>query len=109
MIGAAALLGVIVYVAVAAQLNGLGFPLDDGWIHQTYARNLAQRGEWAFVPGEASVASTSPLFTLLLAVGYFLHIPHFVWTFGLGIVALARSHRLTSRSGLRLRKHLNAL
>ena len=35
---------------LALALNGIaaGFPLDDGWIHQTYARNLALRGEFAF-------------------------------------------------------------
>jgi hypothetical protein len=97
LIGAVALLGVITYVAMAAHLNGVGFPLDDGWIHQTYARNFAQRGEWAFVPGEASVASTSPLFTAVLAVGYFIHIPYFVWTFGLGALALAGAGWISSR------------
>jgi hypothetical protein len=98
-IGILAVLGVIAYVAVAAALNGVGFPLDDGWIHQTYARNLAQRGEWAFVPGETSVASTSPLFTVLLAVGYLVHVPHFVWTFGLGMLALAGAGWIGSRLG----------
>jgi hypothetical protein len=98
-IGILAVLGVITCVAVAAALNGVGFPLDDGWIHQTYARNLAQRGEWAFVPGEASVASTSPLFTVLLAVGYLVHVPHFVWTFGLGMLALAGAGWIGSRLG----------
>ncbi len=94
-----AALGVIVYVTAAALLNGVGFPLDDGWIHQTYARNLAERGEWAFVPGESSVASTAPVFTVVLAVGYFIHIPHFVWTYGLGILALAGAGWIGSRLG----------
>ncbi len=44
-----------------------GFPLDDGWIHATYARNLAERGEFAFNPGENSTGTTSLLWTLLLA------------------------------------------
>ena len=37
-----------------------GFPLDDSWIHQGYARNLSERGEWVLIPGEQSIASTSP-------------------------------------------------
>jgi hypothetical protein len=43
-----------------------GFPLDDGWIHATYARNLAARGEFAFNAGEPSTGTTSLLWTLLL-------------------------------------------
>jgi hypothetical protein len=98
-IGILAALGVVVYVMVAANMHQTGFPLDDGWIHQTYARNLAQRGEWAFVPGETSVASTSPLFTVLLAVGYLFRIPYFVWTFALGILALAGAGWIGRRLG----------
>jgi hypothetical protein len=52
-----AVVGVLAYALAA---NG-GFPLDDSWIHQVYGRNLAQTGQWAFVPGVPSAASTSPL------------------------------------------------
>ena len=52
-----ALLLVTIYVLAA----GGSFPLDDSWIHQTYGRNLALNGEWAFLPGKPSAASTSPL------------------------------------------------
>lgn len=68
---------------------GGGFPLDDSWIHQTYGRNLAQRGEWAFVPGQPSAASTSPLYTVLLAAGYALGVPFALWTHALGALTLA--------------------
>ena len=84
-----AALGVLVYVAVSAVMYDVGFALDDAWIHQTYARNLAERGEWAFVAGQPSAAATSPLYAVLLAVGHWLHVPIFVWTFGLGIVTLS--------------------
>ncbi len=59
-------------VAIYGVAGGGGFPLDDGWIHQTYARNLAERAEWSFVPGEPSAASTSPLWTALLVPFHFL-------------------------------------
>jgi len=75
---------VIAYVMT----SGGGFPLDDSWIHQTYARNLAQYNEWAFIPGEPSAASTSPLYTVLLSLGYRLEIDYVLWTHGLGIMAL---------------------
>lgn len=48
--------------------NGFhGFPLDDPWIHLTYARNLLEHGAFAYFPGDpASAGSTAPLYTLLL-------------------------------------------
>ncbi len=86
---------------VAGYLLGLqgelGFPLDDAWIHQTYARNLAQTGRWEYVPGETSAGSTAPLWTALLAIGYWLGLPYQVWTWGLGAVTLALTGRLAHR------------
>ena len=76
---------VLWYVAAA----GGGFPLDDSWIHQTFGRNLALRGEWAFLPGQPVAASTSALYTGLLSIGYRLGIPYLLWTHGLGVIALA--------------------
>ncbi len=45
-----------------------GFPLDDPWIHLTFARNLAQGMGFAFNPGEPVAGSTAPLWTLILAL-----------------------------------------
>lgn len=66
------------YIARAGQP---GFPLDDAWTHQTYARNLGLHGVMAFSPGIPSAGGTSLLWVLILAVGYFLQIPFFPWTF----------------------------
>lgn len=77
--------------------GGWGFPLDDSWIHQTYGRNLALNGEWAFIPGQPSAASTSPLYTALLSIGYFFRIPYFLWTHLLGILALTMTASLGAR------------
>jgi hypothetical protein len=44
-----------------------GFPLDDSWIHQVVARNLAQDGTLGFIPGVRSSGSSSLLWSLLLA------------------------------------------
>lgn len=92
-----ALMGVLAYVGEAARLHEVGYPLDDAWIHQTYARNLGRDGEWAFVPGQVSSASTAPLFTVLLSPAYILGISHFFWTFGLGAVALGLAGWLNAR------------
>jgi hypothetical protein len=79
----AALAGMALFLGLAAR-NGLGFPLDDAWIHQTYARNLARNGRLEFIPGVTSAGSTAPLWTLLLAVGYLLGLPYLFWAYLLG-------------------------
>ena len=78
-----------VYLVFSFRTEGPGFPLDDAWIHQTYARNLVERGEWSFMPGQPSAGSTAPAWSLLLAVGYLLTrgIP-FAWTYLLGAACL---------------------
>lgn len=89
IVGGACLVGVGLFLGVSAQLGGrLGFPLDDAWIHQTYARNLARYGRFEYIPGVSSAGSTSPLWTLLLALGYLLGIPYLLWTYLLGGLSL---------------------
>ncbi len=48
----------------------IGFPLDDAWIHQTYARNFAETGVWAFNLNVPSGGSTAPLWSFLLIPGH---------------------------------------
>jgi hypothetical protein len=72
------------YLLASRLKLGIGFPLDDAWIHQTYARNLAQSGQWAFWQGQVSGGSTAPLWSAFLALGYWLKTPHFFWAFALG-------------------------
>lgn len=91
----------LIFLALSAATHRIGLPLDDAWIHQTYARNLAANGEWAFVPGEASGGSTSPAWTLLLAIGHAAGIGPLAWVFALGTAALAGAGVL---SGVWLRK-----
>ena len=76
------------YLAYSAKVNGAGSPLDDAWIHQVYARNLAERGEWAFNPGQSSAGATSPLWVLLLAAGSWLGLAPFLWAIFLGWLSL---------------------
>ncbi|GAB4459739.1 MAG: hypothetical protein Fur0044_52380 [Anaerolineae bacterium] len=91
------------YLTVAAWGFGFsGFPLDDAWIHQTYARNLARSGQLAFVPGVPSAGSTAPLWSFLLSLGYLLGVPFKIWTYGLGLVFLG----LTGWTVARLANHL---
>lgn len=93
-----ALLVVTLYLLVAFLQNGaFGFPLDDAWIHQVYARNLGARFEFSFFAGQPSAGSTSPLWTLLLSVGYVLRIDYFAWAILLGIIFLGASGWMTQR------------
>ncbi|MCL4254478.1 MAG: hypothetical protein KJ043_11970, partial [Anaerolineae bacterium] len=83
----------LIFIVLASILVGFyalsisGFPLDDSWIHQVYGRNLAQLGQWAFIPDVPSSASTAPFYTVLLAIGYALNIPYLLWTHALGALA----------------------
>ncbi len=90
-------IGVVVYLAAAGQTFRLGLPLDDAWIHQVYARNLAEHGEWAFALGEPSGGSTAPLWGAFLALGYWLQLPHLIWTYLAGAVLLIVSGWLAAR------------
>lgn len=71
-----------VNIAFSITKNGTGFPLDDAWIHQTYARSIAREGTWTYSLNEQSAGSTSPLWTLLLVPGFlFATEDPFIWTF----------------------------
>lgn len=62
------------------QLGTYNLILDDAWIHQTYARNLA-RGHWfIYTGGQASTGSTSPAWTVLLSIGHVLSVDPIHWS-----------------------------
>lgn len=92
-----------VYLAESRRINGgFGFPLDDAWIHLTFARNLAMHGSFAYHPGDPPVAgSTAPVYTGLLAALYRIWHNEFVISYILGIAALIAGmflfHALASR------------
>lgn len=88
VIALAALIAVLFYLIVSSLIFRIGFPLDDSWIHLTYARNLAEHGEWAFRLGQRSAGSTAPLWTVLLSIGFLINLAPYVWTYLLGWVVL---------------------
>jgi len=96
-LGLAALVSVGAYLGLSALRGAIGFPLDDAWIHQVYARNLAARGEFAFFAGQPSAGSTSPLWTILLSVGYLLRVDFRAWAYLLGIMLLGASAMIATR------------
>lgn len=93
-------LGALAAVALAAYLAASawrGFPLDDAWIHQTYARTLAQHGQWAFLPGQPSAGATSVLWVLLLTPGVWLSLSPLPWVALLGWLTLWVTGLLAAR------------
>ena len=74
-----------IYLLYSAVIYRLGFPLDDAWIHQTYARNVASGEGWSFEPGRPSGGATAPLWAFLLSIGYWLRLHPLFWAFLLGI------------------------
>lgn len=64
----------VYFIFHANAVNGfLSFPLDDPWIHLTFAKNIADYGSFSYFKNEVATAgSTSPLFTILLAIGFFI-------------------------------------
>jgi hypothetical protein len=90
------------YLLSARRCGLPGYPLDDAWIHHCYARTLAQTGQFAFAPGRPSTGSTSPLWTLLLALGHLLRLPPLAWSTALGALAWFLTAWTAQRLVLRL-------
>jgi hypothetical protein len=88
-----AIIATLVYLGVGATASPPGFPVDDGWIHQVFARNLATRFEFSYNPGVPVAASTSPLWTFLLVPGHWLPNFYLIWTYAVGVVFLALTAR----------------
>lgn len=101
----AAVVACLVYVgAELFVVGGLGFPLDDSWIHLQFARNLAEGRGLSYNAGEMVTGSTAPLWTALLALLIPLPGSVIAWTKLLGIVfhaaGVAATWRLARELGL---------
>ena len=60
----------IALVVAVRQATGAAYtyPLDDTYIHTALARNLIEHHTWGINPGEFANASTSPVWTVLVAI-----------------------------------------
>jgi len=66
----AAMLGVVAWIGYHRTLGQMTYVLDDAYIHMALAKNLVLHGVLGATPFEFTSASSSPLWTLLLAAVY---------------------------------------
>jgi len=93
LLALAALAVLIVFFTQEQRIAGAsGLPLDDGWIHLHFARNLAEGAGFSYNPGHPVAGSTAPLWTLLLATGFAVAGPALWVVKSLGVL-LTRSRR----------------
>ena len=86
--GLVSLLACAGFLVYSHQTAGVGFPLDDAWIHQTFARNFAENWIWSFQLGLPSGGSTGPLWGFLLSIIHLLGLPVVWGTHVLGFLML---------------------
>jgi hypothetical protein len=84
----AGLIGPVIFLFQEKNIGLWGFPLDDAWIHLTYARSLAGGLGWSYAGGLPSAGSTSPFWTFLLIPSFGMHLPVIAWSYALGILFL---------------------
>ncbi|UCC81013.1 MAG: glycosyltransferase family 39 protein [Candidatus Zixiibacteriota bacterium] len=62
----------LIYYFRTTQITYPGFPLDDSWIHQVFARNIATGHGFSFNPDQPVAGATAPLWTLVLALAWMI-------------------------------------
>jgi tetratricopeptide (TPR) repeat protein len=77
----------VYFIFSAYKTNGyFGFPLDDPWIHLTFAKNLIEYGSFSYFKNElVTSGSTSPVYTLLLSLLYIFIKNEFIISYLLGV------------------------
>ena len=78
----------IYFIYSSYKTNGyFGFPLDDPWIHLTFAKNLIEYGSFSYYKNEiVTSGSTSPVYTLLLSLLYIIIKNEFIISYLPGII-----------------------
>ncbi|HAY34402.1 MAG TPA: hypothetical protein PK536_10685 [Ignavibacteria bacterium] len=76
-----------IYLRFAVNTNKfMSFPLDDPWIHLTFGKNLVDYFSFSYFKNEMVTAgSTSPLYTILVAVGFLIVDNEMILSYALGV------------------------
>ena len=92
------------WVSIAGRTGSWSYTLDDPYIHGAIARNIAEHGSFGIIPGEFAGASSSILWTVLLAIAYLIFGPA-AWVCGaiatiFGMLAIERCSKCVELSGM---------
>jgi hypothetical protein len=84
-------------------IGHMGLPLDDSWIHLQFAREISLGSGLSFQDEVLMPASTAPLWTALLSLGFIFPINPVAWTWLLGafffVATVVGSDRLAGELG----------
>lgn len=96
--------GLLFVIATAGTGGRFVYPLDDPYIHMAMAKNLSRHGVWGVTSHGFTSASSSPLWTLLLALVYLVVGPSEIAPLLLclvcGLLLLVVTYRLIREHGL---------
>lgn len=78
----------IYFIVSAFHTNGyFGFPIDDSWIHLTFAKNLFEYGSFSYYKNDlVTSGSTSPVYTILLSLFFLINKNEFIISYLIGII-----------------------
>ncbi|MEZ4395902.1 MAG: hypothetical protein R3C71_03235 [Candidatus Krumholzibacteriia bacterium] len=107
------LMAACVALGLARTGGGWAYALDDAYIHLALGRTLAEGGGWGLVPGQFDGVSSSPLWTLLVALARPRPGAATLWPFALNLLfgglLLAAADLFLARRGLAAGERLRAL
>jgi hypothetical protein len=93
-----AAVGALLYLSLGRSQGRLVYPLDDSYVHMAMAKNMALHGVWGVTSEQFTSASSSPLWTALLAFTYTMtgvsDWPPLAWNLLIGTAAVVSVHRL---------------
>ncbi len=95
---------VLMWWAIQRRTGEIGYTIDDAYIHGTLAKNIVAKGTFGIIPGQFAAASSSPLWTLLLALVFTMTgpapwLPAVLATL-FGALAIERSNALLRQIGI---------
>lgn len=99
-----AAVGALLYAGLQRSQGRLVYPLDDTYVHMAMAKNMSLHGVWGVTAEQFTSASSSPLWTALLALTYSVvgvsDWAPLVLNLLIGTAVVVSVHRILRESGL---------